>query len=94
MSPFSFANPRIPQQAVLAAYSALRQPRAQMVWERSRRMGRIYDFHGPSGTTAEGIRKDVMDMYDPVWHHDMEDDLAGAVNTLRDRGVFAAGSAA
>ncbi|KAI0749249.1 FAD/NAD(P)-binding domain-containing protein [Daedaleopsis nitida] len=75
-------------EAVLAAYSTIRQPRAQMVWEQTRLMGRVYDFHGPSGTTAEGIRKDVTGMYGPVWHHDMESDLAKAVGALHTSGAF------
>ncbi|KAI0699364.1 FAD/NAD(P)-binding domain-containing protein [Cerioporus squamosus] len=75
-------------EAVLQVYSRIRQPRAQMVWEGSRYAGRVYDMQGPSEPTAEGIRKDLGDMYDPVWHHDMEADVERAVTSLRDSGAF------
>ena len=77
-----------PTQAVLQVYSRIRQPRAQMVWEGSRYAGRVYDMHGPSGPTAEGIRTDLSGMYHAVWHHDMEADVDRAVATLRFNGAF------
>lgn len=63
-----------------------------MVWEGSRYAGRVYDMHGPSEPTAEGIRKDLTDMYHPVWHHDMEADVECAVASLRDSGAFTGSS--
>ncbi|KAI0756243.1 FAD/NAD(P)-binding domain-containing protein [Daedaleopsis nitida] len=75
-------------EAVLGAYSTIRQPRAQMVWEGSRRCGRVYDLQGPSGPTLEGIRKDLDNIFDPVWHHDMESDIARAVGALQENGTF------
>ncbi|RDX51872.1 FAD/NAD(P)-binding domain-containing protein [Lentinus brumalis] len=79
-------------EAVLQVYSRIRQPRAQMVWEGSRYAGRVYDMHGPSEPTAEGIRKDLTDMYHPVWHHDMEADVERAIASLRDSGAFTGSS--
>ena len=59
-----------------------------MVWQGSRYAGKVYDGHGPSGPTPEGIRKDLAGMYHPVWHHDMEADVDRAVATLRFNGAF------
>ena len=73
---------------MLRAYSTIRQPRAQMVWEGSRYAGSIYDFHGPHGTTAEGIREDLRTMYDRVWHHDMASDMQQVLASLQQSGVF------
>ncbi|RPD65133.1 FAD/NAD(P)-binding domain-containing protein [Lentinus tigrinus ALCF2SS1-6] len=76
-------------EAILEAYSRVRQPRAQMVWEGSRYVGRVYDLHGPSGPTSEGLRKDIGEVWGPVWHHNIEADLERAVASLRDNGTFA-----
>ena len=61
-----------------------------MVWERSRMCGRAYDHHGPHGATPEGIRTYLQDVYEEVWHHDMDDDVRDIVNTLRVSGAFPA----
>ena len=59
-----------------------------MVWEGSRYAGSVYDFQGSHGTTAEGIREDLRNMYDPVWHHDMAADLERAIALLRESGAY------
>ena len=52
--------------------------------------GRAYDHHGPHGATPEGIRTYLQDVYEEVWHHDMDDDVRDIVNTLRVSGAFPA----
>lgn len=79
-------------EAVLGEYSRVRKPRAQMVWGGSLKAGRTYDQNGQYGPTPDGIRKALDNMYDPVWHHDMDDDVRDIVQALRDRGDFPPGS--
>ncbi|KAI0699376.1 salicylate hydroxylase [Cerioporus squamosus] len=74
--------------AVLKAYSDIRRSRAQMVWEVSDLAGKVYDFHGPHGSTPEGLREDLADMCAPIWHHDLDRDLESAVGILRANGTF------
>ncbi|KAI9067863.1 FAD/NAD-P-binding domain-containing protein [Trametes sanguinea] len=71
-------------------YSQLRHPRAQMVWERSRLTGRIYEGLGPHGQDWDRVGEDLQSLYPPVWRHDMEGDVEVAVTLLRERGAFAA----
>ncbi|KAH9920248.1 FAD/NAD-P-binding domain-containing protein [Epithele typhae] len=77
-------------EEVLQEYSRIRQPRAQMVWEGSRRSGRIYDLSHPDGNTYDDVRNNLKDMYAPVWYHNMDDDVDEVVNELRKKGVFKA----
>ena len=69
-------------QAVLHAYSEVRMPRSQTVWDASHRAGSIYDNHGPSGPTFEGMRRDLQDLWKPVWGYDIDDDVKAAVALL------------
>ena len=41
-------------QAVLKAYTVIRRPRAQEVWEAPQRASRVYEGHGGSGVSVEG----------------------------------------
>ncbi|CDO70374.1 hypothetical protein BN946_scf184999.g14 [Trametes cinnabarina] len=75
---------------VLQVYSQLRHPRAQMVWERSRRTGRIYAGHGPHGQDWDRVGEDMKDAYPPVWRHDLEGDVEVGVTLLRERGAYQA----
>ncbi|RPD82203.1 FAD/NAD-P-binding domain-containing protein [Lentinus tigrinus ALCF2SS1-7] len=75
--------------AVLQTYSDVRRPRAQAVWEVSDRAGRVYDFHGPHGSTPEGLREDLEDICAPIWHYDLDRDLESAIEMLRANGSFA-----
>ncbi|KAH9897890.1 FAD/NAD-P-binding domain-containing protein [Cubamyces lactineus] len=75
-------------EAVLQVYSQIRRPRAQMVWERSRLMGRIYDGHGPHGMDWAKTGEDMDGMFPWVWHHDANDDVEAAFALLRERGAF------
>ena len=53
-----------------------------------RRSGRAYDQNGPYSPTPDGIRKALQHMYDPVWHHDVDNDIRDVVETLREKGTF------
>ncbi|KAH9913314.1 salicylate hydroxylase [Epithele typhae] len=77
--------------AVLTAYSHVRRPRSQDVWEGSKRAGMIYHLRGPSGATHEGIRKDIVSgMWQTVWNYDIDSDIVRAVEHLQASGTFAA----
>lgn len=75
-------------QAVLQAYSAVRQPRAQGVWDASYRAGSTYHLQGPHGATKEGLCEDLKDMWKPVWHYDFDSDVNSAVDLLHRSGAF------
>ncbi|EIW63965.1 FAD/NAD-P-binding domain-containing protein [Trametes versicolor FP-101664 SS1] len=75
-------------EAVLKAYSAVRQPRAQSVWDASYRAGSTYHLQGPHGATKEGLCEDLKDMWKPVWHYDFDSDVDTAVDSLRQSGAF------
>jgi len=75
-------------EAVLQVYDRIRRPRVQMVWDASARAGRIYDGYGEHGLSADGLAKDIYRMWDPVIHHDVNDDIRIAEGWLRDTGVF------
>ncbi|KAM5540777.1 hypothetical protein V8D89_005421 [Ganoderma adspersum] len=67
---------------VLEAYSAIRRPRSKQVWDASHKAGAAFDHHGPSGTTPEGLLKDLQGMWDPVWRYDLDAEFAAAVALL------------
>ena len=67
---------------MLEAYSAIRRPRAKQVWDASYRAGAVFDHHGPSGATPEGLSKDLRGMWDPVWRYDLDAEFAAAVALL------------
>ncbi|CDO73093.1 hypothetical protein BN946_scf185007.g147 [Trametes cinnabarina] len=73
---------------VLQVYSQVRKPRAQMVWDRSYRNGRVYDGNGPHGTDWDHIGEDIEGMFHSVWRHDPNRDFEAAVQSLRERGAF------
>ncbi|KAJ3543230.1 hypothetical protein NM688_g5882 [Phlebia brevispora] len=81
-------------EEILKVYDEIRRPRAQKVWEGSVHAGRVVDGYGPSGMSADGLRKDIPGMWDFVWRHDMEGNVQQAVQTLEERGVFTKGSKA
>ncbi|KAI0800722.1 salicylate hydroxylase [Fomes fomentarius] len=76
-------------EAVLQAYSQVRRPRAQTVWELSYRAGRVYEHHGAHEPTPEGVKEDLQNINDPIWHHDLDDDLKAALQILADNGSLA-----
>ncbi|GJJ14209.1 hypothetical protein Clacol_008471 [Clathrus columnatus] len=69
---------------VLKAYDYVRRPRANKVLTRSRDVGEIYEFRGPSGDNQTGIRKDLENMWSFVWHHDLGDDVRTATEYLEE----------
>lgn len=73
---------------MLNAYNTVRVPRATFVSRESKRAGDIYDGHGKSGVSPDGIRGDVGLIWDEVWHHDLEADVQSAVRSLRAQGAF------
>ncbi|TBU49090.1 salicylate hydroxylase [Dichomitus squalens] len=72
-------------QSVLEAYSTIRRPRAQMVWEASHRAGSVYDHHGP---TAAGMAEDLRDLWMPIWRYEVENDFDTAISVLRTNATF------
>ena len=48
----------------------------------------MYEGHGPSGASDEGRRKDLDLQWEPVWRHDVQKDVAHAVEALVRDGVF------
>ncbi|KAI0777182.1 FAD/NAD-P-binding domain-containing protein [Trametes elegans] len=75
-------------EAVLQVYSQIRRPRAQMVWDRSRLAGRIYDGNGPHGTDWAAARGDLEGLWTPVWRHGFDDEFGRVVGLLQERGAF------
>ena len=48
----------------------------------------MYQAHGESGPSDEGRRRDLDLQWEPIWRHDVRDDVAGAVEMLVKSGVF------
>lgn len=67
----------------------MRVPRAAYVANGSKGAGDIYQGHGPSGSSDEGRRQDLDLQWEPIWHYDTKDEVARAVYSLEDKGVFA-----
>lgn len=76
-------------QSVLQAYDRIRRPRAQMVWEASYKAGRVYDGFGDHGLSPEGVKQDIGRQWDPVYKHDIDNDIEQAVAWLKEMSVFA-----
>lgn len=71
-------------------YDEVRRPRAQHMWQGSVDSGRVADGRGPSGDSAEGLRKDLGGMWDSVWRHDLDADVQRGLRSLEERGIFLA----
>lgn len=56
----------------LEVYDFLRPPRANMVMQRSRRMGEIYQSYGPGRYTKKDMGQNLQGMWEPVWYYDIE----------------------
>ncbi|KAJ3557014.1 hypothetical protein NM688_g1702 [Phlebia brevispora] len=73
---------------VLRAYNSVRRPRAQQVWEGSRRGGDIYELADQGNRVeVEEVRKQLIGLADFVWRHNIEDDVAAAHEQLRSLAV-------
>jgi salicylate hydroxylase len=74
---------------VLRVYARVRQPRAQRVWEYSKRAGEIYD--GRAG--YEGIKlEEMQSFWDYVWDRPLDADLNEAEDALVGSGAFSKSS--
>ncbi|KAJ7168315.1 FAD/NAD-P-binding domain-containing protein [Mycena crocata] len=71
-------------EAVLQAYDAVRRPHANMVMERSFRAGIIYE----GGYGLDDIGKHLTGIREPIWHHDLDQDVASAIASLQKEGPF------
>ena len=67
---------------MMKAYDTIRRPRANMVLERSSRMGDIYDGFGPTRYSVEEMRQHLRGMYEPVWLHDIEAEVSEAIERM------------
>ena len=50
--------------------------------------GEIYEQAGPSGPSLEGMRRDLVNNWKFVWHHDLEEEFRSALKVLEDKQVF------
>ncbi|KAJ7440609.1 hypothetical protein FB451DRAFT_1415107 [Mycena latifolia] len=74
---------------VFKAYDAIRRPRANMVLERSIQAGKIYEAYGTPGYAAAAeMTGRLAEIFEPIWTHDLDADLASAVRILRAAGHF------
>ncbi|EPT01591.1 FAD/NAD-binding domain-containing protein [Fomitopsis schrenkii] len=76
-------------EAVLKVFDRHVRPRARMVWEGSYKAGRAYDGWGEHGLNVDGLAKDIGTQWDPVWFHDINDDIRAAIDELKAEGVYA-----
>ena len=68
---------------MIKVYDRIRRPRANMVLERSIRMGDIYDSFGPNHYSAEDMRRHLSGMWEPVLFHDIEGEVTEAIEAMR-----------
>lgn len=69
--------------ALLAAYDALRRPRACRVQRTSREVGDLYELRDPQvGADEEALATTLERRFDWLWNHDLEADLALARQRL------------
>ncbi|KAJ7684581.1 FAD/NAD-P-binding domain-containing protein [Mycena polygramma] len=75
---------------VLKAYDVIRQPRANMVLERSARAGTIYESFGKPGYGVNEMEAHLAGIWEPIWRHDLDADVASAIASLKEQGAFPA----
>ena len=64
---------------LLAAYDALRRPRACRVQRTSREAGELYELRDPAvGAEEQALGATLATRFDWLWHHDLDADLAEA----------------
>ncbi|KAF4611487.1 hypothetical protein D9613_004134 [Agrocybe pediades] len=68
--------------AALAIYDEIRPPRANMVLQRSIKMGQIYDSYGPCLYDKQEMRAQLTGMYEPIWNHDLLAEVDSALQRL------------
>ncbi|KAG6900612.1 hypothetical protein C0993_007835 [Termitomyces sp. T159_Od127] len=64
---------------VLKAYDTIRVGRANMVHKMSMITGDVYEMRGPGGGTIPQIQEQLRDMYHPIWHYDLKEEVEHAV---------------
>ncbi|KAH9897855.1 FAD/NAD-P-binding domain-containing protein [Cubamyces lactineus] len=69
-------------EIALKAYSDVRRPRAQSVWDASLHTGRNYDFHGQPEYSLGSLRTSLQDQWKSIWHYDFEKDIDHALQLL------------
>ena len=67
---------------MIKVYDTIRRPRANMVLERSIRMGDIYDSFGPNHYSVEDMRQHLSGMWDHVMLHDIEGEVTEAIEAM------------
>ena len=67
---------------MIKVYDTMRRPRANMVLERSIKMGEIYDSFGPNHYSTEDMRQHLSGMWEPVWFHDIEGEVTEAIESM------------
>ena len=68
---------------MIRVYDRIRRPRANMVLERSIRLGDIYDSFGPNHYSAKDMRRHLSGMWEPVLFHDIEGEVTKAIEAMR-----------
>ena len=53
-----------------------------MVQKLSILTGDIYEQRGPGGGAKPQIREQLRDMYDPIWHHDLKEEVKRTVVSI------------
>ncbi|PPQ90620.1 hypothetical protein CVT25_006704 [Psilocybe cyanescens] len=64
---------------VLKIYNNIRPPRANMVLERSIRMGKVYENYGPGLYDIPEMIQRLAGMWEPVWGFDLEKQVSHAL---------------
>lgn len=74
----------------LRAYDKVRLPRANMVLKRSAWAGTLYESFPDDDDTArlENLRSNLGVLWEPVWKHDMHEDLSAAIDMIRREGFL------
>ncbi|KAG6811860.1 hypothetical protein H0H92_005531 [Tricholoma furcatifolium] len=75
--------------AALEAYGHARVGRANMVLERSAKAGDIYEGRGAGGATISQTQEQVADLWEPVWHYNLEGVVKNALKSVHgNKGVL------
>ncbi|KAJ7724174.1 hypothetical protein DFH07DRAFT_855076 [Mycena maculata] len=72
-------------EEVLKAYDTIRQPRANMVLRESFRAGVIYESYGKLGYGLGEMGGHLARIWEPIWRHDLDGDVAAAIESLKER---------
>ncbi|EEB93477.1 hypothetical protein MPER_07857, partial [Moniliophthora perniciosa FA553] len=58
------------------------------VTEGSNRAGKVYDNYGPGQLDTSMVAERLTGQWEPVWNHDVRDEVAFCVQMLSDESVF------